>query len=243
MAALQFGFRLPGEEASTANTNNNGKRTRTDGNEGTGVLYTQEGVDVSESLKSITTALCHLDMRTRSLEAATFITMETVPENEFVIEALKGTKEFGEMIAKANREKWTKVQKKGIGGPSLFVGYKWLSLIGAKYQDKITGIAKAQITEIFDQAKDHHFMDKVFSHSQAWITNDKQKAFIRFKFQPWYRECELFMVYVLTGTGQGHQKCRIEGQAAPRGPRIIDLEDTMFPIKGKGKGKEQEHGE
>ena len=140
-------------------------------------------------------------------------------------------------------KKKTKVQKEGSGGASLFVGYKWLSVIGSKYQDEITGIAKAQITEIFDQAKDDHFMDKVFSHTQAWITNDKQKAFIRFKFQPWYRECELFMVYVLTGTGQGYQKCRIEGQAAPRGPRIIDLEDTMFPIKGKGKGKEQEQGE
>ena len=79
MAALQFGFKLPGDEASTASTNTNGKRIRHNEGEGTGAFFTQEGVDDSEALKSITTALCHMDMRTRSLEAATFITIETVP--------------------------------------------------------------------------------------------------------------------------------------------------------------------
>ena len=107
-------IQIPGDEAGTARTNTKGKRTRTNEGDITGVLLTQEGVDVSEALKAITTALCHMDMRTRSLEAATYITIETVPENEFVVEALKGTKEFNEMIAKANREKVTKVMKKGI---------------------------------------------------------------------------------------------------------------------------------
>ncbi len=32
----------------------------------------------------------------------------------------------------------------------------------------------------------------------------------------------------------------IEGQAAPRGPRIMELENIMDPIKGKGKGKSSE---
>ncbi len=95
--------------------------------------------------------------------------------------------------------------------------------------------AKAQITDMFDKAKDHHYMDKVFSHSQAWITNAKNKAFARFKFQPWYGQCEPFMVFLLTGPDSKNSK--IEGQAAPRGPRLLELEELMEPIKGKGKGK------
>jgi hypothetical protein len=235
MAALHFGFKLPGEDGSTASTSNKGKRARNNDGGDSGILYTQEGVDVAEALKAITVTLGHMDMRTRSLEAAAYITIESVPDNEFVMEALKGTMEFNEMIAKATREKWTKLQKKEIGGPALYVGYKWLALMAGKHMAKINDAAKAQITDIFDKAKDHHYMDKVFSHSQAWIAKDKTKAFVRFKFQPWYGHCELFMVYLLTGPESKHSK--IEGQAAPRGPRMLELEELMEPIKGKGKGK------
>ena len=111
MAALHFGFKLPGEDGSTANTNNKGKRARNNDGGDSGILYTQEGVDVAEALKAITVTLGHMDMRTRSLEAAAYITIESVPDNEFVMEALKGTMEFNEMIAKANRERWTKLMK------------------------------------------------------------------------------------------------------------------------------------
>ncbi len=143
MAALHFGFKLPGEDGSTASTGNKGKRPRNNDGDEAGILYTQEGVDVAEALKAITVTLGHMDMRTRSLEAAAYITIESVPDNEFVMEALKGTKEFNEMIAKANRERWTKLQKKEIGGPSLYVGYKWLALIAGKHMAKINEAAKA----------------------------------------------------------------------------------------------------
>ncbi len=86
MAAMHFGFKLPGDEGgNTANTG--AKRARNNGDEA-GILYTQEGVDVAEALKAITVTLGHMDMRTRSLEAAAYITIESVPDNEFVTEAL-----------------------------------------------------------------------------------------------------------------------------------------------------------
>ncbi len=153
MSALHSRFKLPGDEGGAASTANKGKRARNNEGEEAGILYTQEGVDVAEALKVITVTLGHMDMRTRSLEAATYITVEIVPDNEFVVEALKGTKEFNEMIAKANRERWTKVMKKEIGGPSLYVAYKWLALIGAKHMSKINEGAKTHLMKFSNRPR------------------------------------------------------------------------------------------
>ena len=147
------------------------------------------------------------------------------------------------IITKANKEKWTKPQKKEIGGPALFVSFKWLAEIGSNHMDKANEAARGQLKEIFDKAKEHHFMDKIFSHSQAWVTHDKKKAYIRFKLQPWYRDVELLFAFILTNPGTaGNAVGKIEGQPAPRGPRLMELENTMEPIKGKGKGGAKNEG-
>ena len=133
---------------------------------------------------------------------------------------------------RANKERWTKLQKKEIGGPGVFVAFKWLADMGAQ-GEAFTGKAKEQLTEIFNSAKDVHYMDQVFTHSQTWVGKDKQCAFLKFKMQPWYKELEEAFIQFVRNGGQ----TILKGQSAPRGPRMIELEEVMEPIKGKGKGK------
>jgi hypothetical protein len=197
-----------------------------------GQLLTPEGVDVSQALEKITSLCGNLDLRTRNLEATVFITVETLPNHPQVISGQAGTKEQNDEVLRANSERWTKLQKKEIGGPGVFVAFKWLGDMGVQ-GESFAGKAKEQLQEIFKSAQDVHYMDQVFTHSQTWVGKDKKFAFIKFKMHPWYKELEEAFVQFLKKGG----KAIIKGQSAPRGLKVIELEELMEPIKGKGKGK------
>ena len=224
-----FGFTTGKRNAEDdANNGADSKGPRTKGQ----ALVTPEGVDVSEALEKLSLCCSNLDLRARSLEAATFITMEVMPNHPQLIAGMEGGKQHHEIVMKAGKEGWSKVQKKEIGGPALYVAFKWLENMGAK-NETFSGIAKDELTQIFTLAKDMHFMDQVFSHSQAWLTKDKKAGYLRFKMQPWYTNLQLAFIQFIKSQGDA----KIKGQTAPRGVKFIELEEVMEPIKGKGRGK------
>jgi hypothetical protein len=201
-------------------------------------LLTPEGVDVSIALEKITLLCSNLDMRQRNVEAAVYITVETLHNHPLIIAGLKGGQEHHTEVTKATKERWAKTQKKEIGGPALYVAYNWLEAMG-EAADNFTGKAKEELADVFKKANNVHFMDQVFSHSQTWITKDKKNAYLRFKMQPWYSNLEIQFIEFLKAGGPA----TIKGQAAPRGVRVIEVEELMEPIKGKGKGKRNSQNE
>ncbi len=69
-------------------------------------------MDVSVALEKITLLCGHMDLRTRNLEATVFITIETLPTHPQVISGQEGSKQQYDEVVRANKERWTKIQKK-----------------------------------------------------------------------------------------------------------------------------------
>jgi hypothetical protein len=233
--AMEFKFNATGGKRTAEPSNTQGSDAKGSRKE---QLMTPEGVDVSSALEKLTLLCGNNDMRIRNLEAVAYITVEVLPNHPQLISGMEGTRQQNAEVLKANKERWTKAQKKEIGGPQVFVAFKWLADMGAQ-GESFANKAKEQLSEIFALAQDVHFMDQVFSHSQSWLGKDKQFGFIRFKMHPWFKELEEAFVQFLKRGG----KAIIKGQSAPRGYKVIDLEETMEPIKGKGKGKREENNE
>jgi hypothetical protein len=80
-----------------------------------------------------------------------------------------------------------------------------------------------QLTDVFAKAHSPHDMDVVFSHSQTWMQRDNKAGFIRFRMTPWYHDLEVqLLTWILT-----MPNVKMEGQPAPRGPRMISLNEAI----------------
>jgi hypothetical protein len=186
--------------------------------------HTEGGIHIQTALLKITDALENLELRTRHLETATYITMSAPPDNPFLVEGLRATKEHKDVVDKQRKEGKTPKERKEIGGPALYVGLKWMMICGkpearALFTDK----GLTLLTTIFEKASSAHDMDVIFSHSQTWMQRDNKGGFIRFKMTPAYYELEVQLTaWMLT-----MPNVRMEGQPAPRGPRMISLNETM----------------
>ena len=186
--------------------------------------HTEGGIHIQTALLRITDALENLELRTRHLETATYITMSAPPDNPFLVEGLRATKEHKDAVDKLRKEGKTPKERKEIGGPALYVGLKWMMICGKpEVRALFTDKGLTLLTNIFETAKSAHDMDVIFSHSQTWMQRDNKGGFIRFKMTPAYFELEIQLTaWMLT-----MPNVRMEGQPAPRGPRMISLNETM----------------
>ena len=90
-------------------------------------------------------------------------------------------------------------------------------------KDALHGQRITQLQTIFTKATSAHDMDVIFSHSQTWMQKDNKAGFICFKMTPGYHELEVqITAWMLT-----MPNVRMEGQPAPRGPRMISLSETI----------------
>ncbi len=81
----------------------------------------------------------------------------------------------------------------------------------------------ALLKDAFDNANTVHYMSEVFSHLQTWATRDGELAYVRFQMQPWYRDLEVHLAELMMPM----ERSQLEGQPAPRGPRMNKLLDAM----------------
>jgi hypothetical protein len=186
--------------------------------------HTEGGIHIQTALLRITDALENLELRTRHLETATYITMSAPADNPFLTEGLRATKEHKDVVDKQRKEGKTPKERKEIGGAALYVGLKWMMLCGKpEARMQFTDKGLTQLTTIFAKATSAHDMDVIFSHSQTWMQRDNKAGFIRFKMTPGYHELEVQLTaWMLT-----MPNVRMEGQPAPRGPRMISLNETV----------------
>mgnify|MGYP000591741804 CR=1 FL=1 len=80
-----------------------------------------------------------------------------------------------------------------------------------------------QLQDVFAKAIAPHDMDMIFSHSQTWMQRDNKAGFIRFKMTPWYHDLEVQLLTWMLKM----PNVRMEGQPAPRGPRMISLNEVI----------------
>jgi hypothetical protein len=186
--------------------------------------HTEGGIHIQTALLKITDALENLELRTRHLETATYITLSAPPDNPFLTGGLIATKEHKELVIKQRTEGKSPKERKELGGPALYVGMKWMIICGqTEARTHFTEKGLLQLTSIFARAQSPHDMDVVFSHSQTWMQRDAKGGFIRFKMTPSYHELEVQLTnWLLT-----MPNVRMEGQPAPRGPRMIALSETI----------------
>jgi hypothetical protein len=200
-----------------------GTQSQTNGSSSTNT-HTEGGIHIQTALLKITDALENLELRTRHLETAAFITLSAPPDNPFLTGGLRATKDHKDSVDKQRKEGKTPKERKELGGPALYVGMNWMIICGqTEARTHFTEKGLLQLTSIFARAQSPHDMDVVFSHSQTWMQRDAKGGFIRFKMTPSYHELEVQLTnWLLT-----MPNVRMEGQPAPRGPRMIALNETI----------------
>jgi hypothetical protein len=239
MAAFRFGFGLGQDTSSHSQKRKNADGVSVPVTPGTtlNTTMTSSGVDLLQAVTKLHEAVENIDMRLRHTKATAYITVETTPNNPFVVAGKLGAQEHFEICTAAKQAGTPAHERKAIGGAPLYVAFKWLEILGGNYASK-DGIActtepvTTQLGTIFNEAKNAHYMGKVFSHSQCWVTKDNKKAYIKFRFQSWLRETEYFFLCTLLSLPDR----KLEGQPAPSGPKMFELRNTMEPGKGKGRG-------
>ena len=127
------------------------------------------------------------------------------------------------------RRRYTKTlltpkERKENGGAALYVGLNWMIVCGKQdARTHFTDKGLQQLQDVFAKATSPHDMDMIFSHSQTWMQRDKKAGIIRFKMTPWYHDLEVqLLTWMLT-----MPNVRMEGQPAPRGPRMISLSEVI----------------
>jgi hypothetical protein len=186
--------------------------------------HTEGGIHIQTALLKITDALENLELRTRHLETATYITLSAPPDNPFLTGGLQATKKHKDLADKQRKEGKSPKERKELGGPALYVGMEWMIICGqTEVRTHFTEKGLQQLTAIFAKAQSPHDMDVVFSHSQTWMQRDAKGGFIRFKMTPAYHELEVQLINLLLTM----PNVRMEGQPAPRGPRMVALNETI----------------
>ena len=83
--------------------------------------HTEGGIHLQTALLRITDAIENLELRTRHLETATYITMSAPADNPFLTEGLRATREHKDIVDKQRKEGKTPKERKEIGGAALYV--------------------------------------------------------------------------------------------------------------------------
>jgi hypothetical protein len=186
--------------------------------------YTEGGIHVQTALLKITDALENLELRVRHIETAAYVTLSAPPDNIFLMGGLRATKEHKEIVDKGRKEGRTPKERKEIGGPALYVGLNWMTLCGKpEARPHFTEKGLEQLVDVFAKAKSPHDMNVVFAHSQTWMQRDNRAGFIRLKMTPWYRDLEVQLITWILSM----PNVKMEGQPAPRGPRMIALNEVI----------------
>jgi hypothetical protein len=186
--------------------------------------HTEGGIHVQTALLKITDAIENLELRVRHIETAVYVTLSAPPDNVFLTGGLRATKDHKEIVDKQRKEGKTPKERKEIGGPALYVGLNWMTICGRpEARTHFTDKGLEQLTDVFAKAKSPHDMDVVFSHSQTWMQRDNRAGFIRLKMTPWYRELEVQLLTWMLSM----PNVKMEGQPAPRGPRMIGLNEVI----------------
>ena len=215
------------------------KRTygETSGSGSSNPWVTNEGVNVLEVIERHNEVINHLEMRVRYLENSTFITLKVPPTFEWVVKGKEGSTIHYNKVTKARSEGHSGAEMKKIGSACLYVAYEWLNLmyVTANYNDGeyIMGftMAEDQLKQTMRQEMQNiHQMDRVFSHSQAWLTKDKSAGFIKYKFTPWCKDLEIWITnHLLAQPGVS-----LEGQPAPPGSLLWGMNEAMG-LTGRGR--------
>jgi hypothetical protein len=202
--------------------------SQTQGSNGAGssgsTTHTEGGIRIRTALPKNTDAIEHLELRTRHLETAAYITLPAPADNIFLTGGLRATKEHKDIVDKQRKDGKTPKERKAFGGAALHEGLNWMTLCGkpearAHYTDK----GLTQLQAIFTNANSPHDMEVVFSHSQTWMQRDSKAGFIRFKMTPWYHDLEVQLIAWMPAM----PNVRMEGQSAPREPRMISQSEVI----------------
>ncbi len=151
---------------------------RTTGSGPGSTTHTEDGVHIRTALTKITDALENLELRTRHLETATYITLSVPPDHLFLATGLKATKDHKDLVDKQRKDGRKPKERKECGGASLYVGLQWMTLCGlpeARSHFADTGLA--QLVGIFTKGESAHDMNSIFSHSQSWMQRDGKSGF------------------------------------------------------------------
>jgi hypothetical protein len=225
--AMEFSF-LKGGDAMDKKRRLDEGGTQTQGTNGAGssgsTTHTEGGIHIQTALLRITDAIENLELRTRHLETAAYVTLSAPADNIFLNGGLRATKEHKELVDIQRKEGKTPKERKELGGAALYVGLNWMTLCGRpEARTHFTDKGLSQLTDIFAKAHSPHDMDVVFSHSQTWMQRDNKAGFIRFRMTPWYHDLEVqLLTWMLT-----MPNVKMEGQPAPRGPRMISLNEAI----------------
>jgi hypothetical protein len=181
---------------------------------GSSNTHTEGGIHIQTAILKITDALENLELRTRHLETAAYITLSAPPDNPFLTGGIQATKKHKDLSDKQRKEGKSPKERKELGGPALYVGMEWMGICGqTEARTHFTEKGLQQLANIFAKAQSPHDMDVVFSHSQTWMQ----------RMTPAYHELEVQLInWMLT-----MPNVRMEGQPAPRGPRMVALNETI----------------